>query len=341
MTEKKGLGLERRIKYLIDRAAKIDVSRVWSIASQISAATKKPTPLIFCDMLYSSVRYEMAFQNYQDWDFYDLNRAERSTFMSDPKSNHLSLKLNHPELRLKLANKTAFNKEFADFIGREWLDIRESSAAQLAEFIKKHGEVIIKVPDSLGGLGVTKYTYSEGTDFGELYKTLIAGRQFLVEQLITQHQEIAMLCPTSVNTIRIISYFNGTETKIIAQVLKIGNGGPIDNFSSGGMYTMLDERGVVFSPAFDGHNKAYEIHPYSGVKIVGFQVPMFHEILDLVKKISRIIPEVPYVGWDIAVTPAGPVVIEGNYNTGVFQAKPTVSGVRTGLLPKYREAIGF
>ncbi len=52
-------------------------------------------------------------------------------------------------------------------------------------------------------------------------------------------------------------------------------------------------------------------------------------------------PEAPYVGWDIAITANGPVVIEGNHNSSVFQPKPSASGVRTGLLPVYQAAVGF
>ena len=57
--------------------------------------------------------------------------------------------------------------------------------------------------------------------------------------------------------------------------------------------------------------------------------------------VAREVPEIRYVGWDFAVTPTGAAVIEGNYNTGVFQLKPSVTGVREGLLPLYRSVIGF
>ena len=70
-------------------------------------------------------------------------------------------------------------------------------------------------------------------------------------------------------------------------------------------------------------------------------VPMFDDAIAYVDKVARHVPQVQYVGWDIAVTPDGPVVIEGNYNSGVFQLKPSVSGVRTGLRPLFKEVTGF
>ena len=85
----------------------------------------------------------------------------------------------------------------------------------------------------------------------------------------------------------------------------------------------------------------FATHPLSGTPIVGFRVPYYDRVIAFVDELSREIPEVPYVGWDVAIAPDGPVVIEGNPNSGVYQSKPSVSGIRTGLLPRYRAAIGF
>ena len=115
----------------------------------------------------------------------------------------------------------------------------------------------------------------------------------------------------------------------------------VDNFSGGGMYTILDDEGVARHPAFDEFGGVFSAHPLTGASILGFQVPQWDAVGRLADSLAREVPEIPYVGWDIAITPEGPVVVEGNYNTGVFQLKPTATGVRTGLLPVYREAIGF
>ena len=200
---------------------------------------------------------------------------------------------------------------------------------------------MVKVPDSLSGLGIERRESSEVDDVAAFIEHLKSGRQFLIEEFITQHPTMASLNPSSVNTLRVISYAKEGAVTVLASVLKIGNGGAIDNFSNGGMYTMLDSHGVALYPAFDGSGSTFAEHPLTGTPIVGFQVPHYDRVLALVDEMSRVVPEVPYVGWDIAVAPDGPVVIEGNPNSGVFQAKPSVSGVREGLLPLYRETFGF
>jgi hypothetical protein len=150
------------------------------------------------------------------------------------------------------------------------------------------------------------------------------------------------LNPTSVNTLRIVTYLDEAHVvHTLARVLKIGNGGEVDNFKAGGMYTLLDEQGVVQFPAIDGDDRVFEVHPVSGTPIIGFEVPNWLAVQNLVDTIAQEVPQIRYVGWDIAVTPEGAAVIEGNYNTGVFQLKPSATGVRQGLLPLYRSVIGF
>ena len=170
----KGLGLGRRVRYLFDRVQALDASRLWGLAGAIAQEARKPRPLILADMLYSSVVYEIAFQDYQDWDFFDLKRAERRTFMSHPKSNHLALKLNHPDYRGILADKSRFNQQFAEFLGREWLDVRESDVSQIEAFVTRHGAVMAKVPDSLGGIGIAKREASEITNYAAFREELLS-----------------------------------------------------------------------------------------------------------------------------------------------------------------------
>ena len=36
----------------------------------------------------------------------------------------------------------------------------------------------------------------------------------------------------------------------------------------------------------------------------------------MLKKATALVPEVGYIGWDIAITPTGPIIIEGNTTPG-------------------------
>jgi hypothetical protein len=331
----------QRLTYLLNRARRLTPANLFGFARRISRASGRPRPFVVIDMLWCAVVYETGFQDYVDWDFHLLTRAERRTYMTHPKSNHLVERYNQKEFRHTFRDKIEFNTAFADWIGREWLDVRTATVDELRAFAERHGRIMAKVPDSLSGLGIRSHMAAEVTDWAGFREELLGGRQFLVEEFITQHPDMAALCGTSVNSLRMITFHESGRTTLLAAVLKIGNGGDVDNFSANGMYTMLDDEGVARYPAFDAAGGTFATHPLSGTPIVGFRVPRYAETLALLDEVAPVVPQMPYIGWDVAIGPERPMLIEGNPNSGVYQLKPSLSGVRTGLLPKYRAAMHF
>ncbi len=334
--------LYRRARFFVKRIISFDRERVLQFARQSSALSKAPLWWVVIDMLWCAVRYETTFENYSEWDFRILRRRERQTYMTDPKSFHLSRRLNDNTQRAIFDDKLEFAQRFGDELGREWIDLRGTDAGDFAAFLTRHPRIIAKNPGGVGGNGITLRDSADIADPAAFRDQLIADGQVLVEEVLIQHPEMARLYPGSVNSLRMVTYRDPDDrVHVLAAVLKVGNGGVIDNFSNGGMYTMLDEHGRALHPASDEEGRPFATHPITGVEITGYQVPLYDEILRLVDRLARRVPALPYIGWDIAITPERPVVIEGNHNTGVFQSKPSVSGIRRGLLPRYRAAMRF
>ncbi|MET3768147.1 D-alanine-D-alanine ligase-like ATP-grasp enzyme [Marisediminicola sp. UYEF4] len=330
-----------RIQYLIERARRLNPSQLLELAGQVKRVSRAPKLVIIADMLWCSVRYEMGFRDYVVWDIRLLTRQERGTWMTHPKAFRLNSTLNGPDSRAILGDKIRFHHDFADLTHREWIDASQATVAELAEFAARHPRIIAKPAHGEGGAGISIYEAAEIRDFTQWRAALITRDQTLLEQVIEQHEALAKLYPGSVNTVRMITYLDTSDKlHVIASVLRIGNGDVIDNFASGGMYAMLDDDGVAQYPGVDKQSNVYETHPATGVQIAGFTVPSYHEIVDMVAEAARRLPTVPYVGWDVAVTADGPALIEANHNSSVFQLKPSVTGVRTGLLERYRAAIG-
>lgn len=330
-----------RIRYLLQRARRLDLGNVTEFARQVKKVSRAPLPVIVADMLWSSVRYEMGFRDYAVWDIRLLNGRERRTWMTHPKSIRLNNTLNGPDSAALLGDKPRFYRDFADMIGREWIDAASATDAEVADFLSRHPRVLVKPAQGEGGRGITTFTAEQIPDVAAWRAGLIADNRSLIEEVLPQHPEMSRLYAGSVNTLRLITYRRPDGTfHLIASVLRIGNGGVVDNFAGGGMFTMLDDDGAARWAGVDKNSNVFPRHPVTDVPIAGFRVPQFAEAVAMVEEASRRLPTVPYVGWDVAITPEGPALIEANHNSSVFQMKPSVSGVRTGLLHRYRDAIG-
>ena len=128
------------------------------------------------------------------------------------------------------------------------------------------------------------------------------------------------------------------EPHIICAYFRIGNNGKcVDNFNSGGMVAPVDEiTGIVSQVAIDKQKNVYEKHPATGEKIKGFKFPYWEEAIDMCKEACQEIPDMGYVGWDVAFTPDGPVFVEGNEFPGhdIYQL-PEHTPDKIGMMPKF------
>lgn len=332
----------KRIRHYLSRLVTLDVKNMRAVAAAVAKESRKPRPLIVLDMIWCSIVYQAGYLDYQEFEFWSLSARERRTWITSGNANSIVVKYNQREYREWFWDKPRFNERFREYLGREWLDVRESTDAELADFLDRNPLIMAKRVDGMSGAGIEKHSSASITDVPAFRAQLIANTQYLVETFLTQHPVMASLSPTSVNSLRMITFFDGTDVHVMEAVLRMGNGADVDNYGRGGMYTVIDEKtGIAHYGAFDKYANTFDVHPISGTSIVGFQVPLYEQVLATLDAVSRIVPQIPYVGWDVAIGEHGPVIIEGNYNTGVFQMKPSLTGNKIGLLPKFRAVIDF
>ena len=307
----------------------------------VSAAAKesgKPACVILADMLWCGLRYQAGYNDYRSLDFYLLNGAQRASVLTRGKNNTIIRKYNDRASRVRLDDKGMFCRLYEPFLHREFLDLREASEADFAAFTGRHPTFIVKPVTGIGGKGVERKTVTPGEDTGAMYRLLRENNQALAEELVVQHPDLAALYPIAINTLRLYTFYNGREVHVVRSVLKLGNhGSVVDNDAGGGMFTFLDEEGRVKYPAADLEEHLYEKHPLTGARIPGFQVPFFREALDMVCEAALVTPQVAYVGWDVAITPQGPCIIEGNSYPGVYDPKGRFWNGIEGCLAEYRK----
>ena len=326
-----------KLKYILRAIKSLNIKNMLKVAKKVSKKAHKLTLFILIDMIYCGFKYGAGYYDYQEFEFYNLTKEERKTYLTRTINNTIIKTYNNRESFPLFDNKEEFNKIFKKYLKRDYLVINKNSYKEFLKFIEKHNPIIVKPLDGSGGIGVEKYEIDEESNTKALFNTLLIRKQLLIEECITQHDDINKLYADSVNSLRLFTFYDGRDVHILNSVFKIGNGGVVDNFSSGSMYTFLNDDGVVICPAIDRDDNYYEVHPLTKKKIIDFKVPYYDDACKLVKKASKEIKDVRYIGWDIAITPKGPVIIEGNCYPGVFQMKPSFSHEHIGLLPKYQK----
>jgi hypothetical protein len=149
----------------------------------------------------------------------------------------------------------------------------------------------------------------------EEFRTELRGRYLLQERII-QHETVGRLHPASINTLRLVTAMDGEEVRLIGAAMRVGVGGrSVDNWGSGGVIVAVDledrclrGRGV-FRPDMGGSVLS---HPNTGIAFDCYPIPYIEQALEAVTRFHADIPTIHSIGWDVAMTPAGPLVIEAN-----------------------------
>ena len=312
------------------------IKSIFNIVEKIHNKTHKCRLFLFIDIVYCSVKYGAGPYDYQEFEFYNLNSKERKTYLTRVKNNAIVRMFNDKEIAKKFDDKVKFNKIFNKYLKRDWLYL-DNNYEEFVKFCESKKDFIAKPVGGFGGEGIELIKVDK-KNYKKTYEYLVSNNKLLIEEKIIQNKKIGMLNKTSVNTFRIVSFFDGKETHILNVVFKIGNGGVTDNFSSGSMYTFVRD-GKIIVPAIDRDDNIFYEHPISKINIVGYEIPNYDKAIDLVKECAKKVPEVKYVGWDVAITDSDAVIIEGNCFPGVYQIKPSFVKEKVGLIPIFEKAM--
>jgi hypothetical protein len=152
----------------------------------------------------------------------------------------------------------------------------------------------------------------------ELYE-LINTKAYILQLSIDNHPIINKLsCSPALQTIRIVTFNRKNSTPFIfAALLKISNSELlIDNYEygeNGNLVAMINIDTGVISHGVGKHlGDTYHVHPATQMPITGLQLPLWDQCLKLAIAAAEMSLPVKAIGWDIALTPTGPVMIEGN-----------------------------
>ena len=140
---------------------------------------------------------------------------------------------------------------------------------------------------------------------------------YVITEYLFMHRELKKIYPNAVNTIRVaVVNQSAYEPKIMQTYMRIGSSksGYTDNVGYGGICAKIDlETGRYYCPQ-QIHDHVFTpcpIHPDTGVEIEGI-IPNWDYMCKGVLNICKFMPELEYLGFDIAITDDGFKIIEIN-----------------------------
>ncbi len=330
-----------RISYIFKRIFSMNYTQMFSKIKEVKSKSGKSYIYIVFDMINCGIKYQAGYMDYALFEMYNLNKSQRKTVVTRGINNSFIKRFNDPLYRKFFDDKRTFNSKFSEFLKRDWLDLEKADDKELEAFLLKHTQFMAKPARGMCGKGIEKLNVADFNAASEIKAYLKEKDLTLLEEVVTQHPLMSKLHPYAVNTCRVITLVKDGKSYVVAAYLRIGNGSHVDNFNSGGMVVPIEEdKGEIIYPAINKQSELFEVHPITKVSIKGFKIPMWSEVTELAKKAALLVPQVGLVGWDVAITPKGPLIIEGNDFPGhdIYGLPPhRKDGI--GVLPKFEKIL--
>jgi hypothetical protein len=205
-----------------------------------------------------------------------------------------------------------------------------------ATFKLPPGDLFIKPLRGRGGTGAEAWLHASN---GE-YRSLLDGETLseadllerikrrdgdaLIQPRLLNHDDIRDLSNGALMTVRILTFLNEKgfyEATHAGFRMAIGANRLVDNSHAGGIIAAVDMKSGSLGPACDiglRPNIGWcTHHPDTGAVIEGRALPLWPETIALACRAHAVFAPRMIVGWDIAITSKGPVLIEGNGAPGI------------------------
>ena len=332
------------MKYYLRVMSGMRFKKLSNVINAVHQKTKKNKVFLFFDIINCAIQYGAGYNDYNIFAFYNMNHKQRKTFVTRLKNKKIVLACNNPEYSHIFDNKNEFNKKFAKYLNREYLDLDEIDYDIFEKFMTNKEIIFAKPNVGESGKGIERLKKSDFKDIKDMYNYIVDPKKHfgVLEELIVQHEDMNKLYPLAINSLRIVSLVVDNVPHIVYVTLKMGNEGKfVDNMENSGLCCPVDlETGKVCGVAHTSKLINYEEHPYTHVKLIGYHIPYVKEAMELIKKAAMEVKEIRYVGWDVYIGVNGPGIIEGNNYPGYdFSQLPEHTPDKIGLMPYYEKMI--
>lgn len=311
--------LARRTIYLGYYARHMKWSLFWRFMRDLRERERTGAARQFAALVGDSLRYNISPLEWYQFGFSKLSAQEKEAWAGTGTMYEFQRRVNPSDKRGVLDDKRRFYRAYKAFFRHSVWCIEElvSSPALANRVLSEHERLVFKNANGKAGTSV-QVRSSEGLDPDGMTSWMRAHGFNMVEAFVEQHALLNELSPSAVNTIRIFTLVDEAGSfHLLGCRLRISVNSPVDNLAAGNLAAAIDdETGIVIGPGVyaDVTRPAEEVHPVTGVAIVGFEVPFWNETIEMVRQASLQDTGNRSIGWDVVITPEGPGLIEGNHD---------------------------
>lgn len=299
---------------------------------------------VFADFVISFRRYGFTAEDYFIIsNGYTLSKYEKKRYYSYGKALKVQNSVNHPDYIHLLENKAEALNLLKDLVSRNWLYAPKSTYFEFVDFLIQTPVFIAKPVGGQCGVGIEKHSISNDSE--EELKALFdyfVNKDMLLEECLKAHDDI-YLGTTALSTFRIFTLIDRKgDVHVLKAKYRVGIGDAITDATDGLCihYPISIKHGIIEGPGIsinELNGEHYYYHPGCDKLVVGLRIPMWDRVLEVVKEAAKKIPQVRYVGWDIAITNNSVEIIEGNHNP--WHCSFEMMGVERLWWPKLKSLI--
>lgn len=321
------------------------IEPTWRYGSYVSKTYRVSLMSQIWGQFICSVRHNIAPNYYYKLRLFDKEKwAYAISMIPQYEITRLLPKLNKSLDRKQLGDKYLFSRNCQakalphPFIVAAFSENIANDNAEGKEIAIPPVDLVVKPSGKYGGLGIEIWRYNYRTDTWK-YKHQEVGQKnliqhcsdlskegtILLQQCVYNHPDLEQFSGKGVCTIRLVTCLTeNAEVMALFATLRMPVGDLFtDNFSAGGIASPvnLKDGSLGVAMAKDVRLGIYEKHPDSKVSICGYRLPYWQETVELVLRAHRNFPDFSSVGWDIILSPEGPLLLEANltWGTDIYQ----------------------
>lgn len=287
------------------------------------------------DQFVLGARFGFRPANYYTFDFFrPEHRAQAADYIQRTETKEGLARMLKVNFRTPMQDKAAF----AFYCASHGLPVTPILAAfakgrrvDQGAAVLPPADLFVKRTRGRGGVGAGLWRHVEGgyragdgrfLDSAGLLAhvaTLARREPLILQRREVNHPAIADLSPQALATVRILTVINEKgEGEPIRAAFRMGKAPDsiVDNFHAGGIAAPIDMATGRLGAATDlGQHPSVgwlDVHPVKAVPITGRILPLWPELTALAARAHAHFPDRLVIGWDIAMTPDGLVIVEGN-----------------------------